>query len=242
MGQSGGRRPGGQVGSRRLRRGRHHTDAHPRHGPARGLRRGGRPGPEAREDPPVRPRVQHPLRADRAPGGGGRRHGGPQGPGTRDEEAVRGRLRRPQPRGGPSGRLGPRQGDGPRNSQGPGLRAGWGHRDHHQGRDRERPLRGAGRPLRGRRPAHPTGLQGADRGRLPARARLLRGAERAEAHRRRHLQGGNQRHVRRRLGHRKVRRDDNGPRDRRRPRRGEHEGGPEGDQGRQLREGLDRRV
>jgi ketol-acid reductoisomerase len=69
---------------------------------------------------------------------------------------------------GPELRRQSRPGEGPRHREGPRLRQSRGHRDDLQGRDRERPLRGAGGPLRGGRPAHQEGLQGAHGRWVPA--------------------------------------------------------------------------
>ena len=52
------------------------------------------PGLDAGQDPDVRPRVQHPLRRDRAAGGRGRLHGGAQVARAPGAERVRGRPRR----------------------------------------------------------------------------------------------------------------------------------------------------
>ncbi len=57
-------------------------------------------------------------------------------------------------------------------------------RDDLQGGDRDRPVRGAGAPVRWRLGAHQGGLRDARGGGLPAGARLLRDDARAQAHRR----------------------------------------------------------
>ena len=96
-------------------------------------------------------------------------------------------------RAGAGRRLPGRLGQGPR--PGPGLRqgrrlhAGRRHRDHVQGRDRDRPLRRADHPLRRRLAPDQGRLRDPGGGRLPARGRLLRVHARDEAHRRPLLPG-----------------------------------------------------
>ena len=75
-----GRRPEGDDRGRGRQVGRHRDDAHQRRGPGRRLQEGHRPQPGGGQCPGLRPRLQHPLPADRAPQGRGRVHGCPQGP------------------------------------------------------------------------------------------------------------------------------------------------------------------
>ena len=82
------------------------------------------------------------------------------------------------------------------------------HRDHLQGRDRDRPVRRAGRALRRRERAGPRRLRDPGRRRLPAGDRLLRVPARAEADRGPHLRARHQRHALLDLRHRRVRRHD----------------------------------
>ena len=63
------------------------------------------------------------------------------------------------------------------------------HRDHLQGRVRDRPVRRTGRPLRRARRAHQGRVRDAHRGRLPAGDGVLRVRPRGEAHRRPDLPG-----------------------------------------------------
>ena len=175
-------------------------------GPARRLLQGDRPEPDGRQGPGLLPRVQHPLRPDRPAQGRRRLHGRAQGAGASRPPGLRGgrgRSRLVRRRAG-------RDGQGPRPRHRPRLRhrlgPGGDPRDDLQGRDRDRPLRRAGRPLRRRLRARQGRVRDADRGRLPARDRLLRVHARAEAHRRPPLPGRPELHEIFRQRHRRVRR------------------------------------
>ena len=76
-----------------------------------------------------------------------------------------------------------------------------------RGRDRDRPLRRAGRAVRRARRAHPQRLRDARRSRVPARVGVLRDAARGEADRRPHLRGRHRGDELLDLRHRRVRRD-----------------------------------
>ena len=137
---------GGRVGQRRDAAG-----ARSAHG--RPLSNRHRPQPRPRRRPAVRPRVQHPLRGDRAARRRRRAHGGPQGTGTSGQAHLHRRLRGAVPAGRPSGRH--RQGQRPRPLLRLGHRRDQGRRaaDDFQRRDRDRPVRRAGDPLRRPRPS-----------------------------------------------------------------------------------------
>ena len=79
-------------------------------------------------------------------------------------------------------------------------------RDHLQGRDRDRPVRRAGRPLRRRQRARPGRLRDARRGRLRPADGLLRVPARAQADRRPDVREGPGRDALLDLQHRRVRR------------------------------------
>ena len=167
--------------------GRRRDDRRAGHRPEGRLRRRHRPQPAARRAPDVRPRVQHPVRADPAGGERGRRHGRAEGPGPpaplrlragrRRAGAVRGRAGRHRHRPGADPGLRPRH----------RLHARGRPRDHLQGGDRDRPVRRAGPPLRRRVGPREGRVRDARRGRLPAGARLLRDHARAQAHRGPHV-------------------------------------------------------
>ena len=99
------------------------------------------------------------------------------------------------------------------------------HRDHLPRRDRDGPLRRAGRALRRPHLAHEGRLRDAGRGGLRARDGLLRVHPRGEADRRSHLRGRHREHALLGLEHRRVRRlrEPGATRDRRRD-QGTHEG------------------
>ncbi len=88
-----------------------------------------------------------------------------------------------------------------------GGRAG-DHRDHLQGRVRDRPLRRAGRPLRRRHRAGPRRLRDPGRGRVRPAPRLLRVPARAQADRRPDVREGHPGDALLDLQHRRVRRHD----------------------------------
>ncbi len=131
-----------------------------------------RPGPAA----DVRPRLQHPLRADRPAGHRRRRHGRPEGP------------RPPAPQRVPAGGGVPALFAVHRDASGTarartlayaralGSHPGRRPRDDLRRGDRDRPVRRAVRPVRWHGGPRQDGLRDARRGRLPARARLLRDA------------------------------------------------------------------
>ena len=182
-----GTRPGGRP--RRAERGRgrvggrRHHDAHSR--PGRPGHLPGRRGPGARpgQDPDVRPRVQHPLRRDRAAGRRGCEHGGPQVAGPPGAERVRGGPGRAGAGGRASGReragAGQRAGLRGRHRLHPRRR----HPDHLPRGDRDRSFRRAGRAVRRRHRPGQGGVRDPDGGRLPAGDGLLRVPPRAQADR-----------------------------------------------------------
>ena len=95
---------------------------------------------------------------------------------------------------------------------GAGLRQGhrrpacrW-HQDHVHRRDRDRPVRRAGRAVRRRLAAGDVRLRDPGRGRLPARGRLLRVPARAQADRRPHVRGRHRQAALVGVRHRRVRR------------------------------------
>ena len=102
--------------------------------------------------------------------------------------------------------------------KGRGLHPRRRHRDHLQGRDRDRPLRRADHPLRRRLPPDQGRLRDPGGGGLPARGRLLRVHARDEADRRPLLPGRPRLHALLGLRHRRVRRLHPGPAHHRRPR------------------------
>ena len=134
-------------GGRRQPRRRDH-DPRPRREAPRGV--GGR-GPRrrrGRQPPALRPWLLHPLRRGGAPARRGRRAGGAQGPGPSRAPSVHRGLGRSRPDRDPPGRHRQRQGPGARLRARHRQHAGRRDRDHLQGRDRDRPLRRAGRPVR----------------------------------------------------------------------------------------------
>ena len=148
------------------------------------LRRGDRAAPARRPPPDVRARLQHPLRADRPARHRRRRDDRAEGPGPPAPLGLPGGRRRPGPVRRPSRpvrhRARPRPGLRPGDRVDPGGRP----RDDLRRGDRDRPVRGAGGPVRRHGGAHQDGLRDPGRGRLPARARLLRDDARAQADRR----------------------------------------------------------
>ena len=216
-------------------------DPRPGHGPEGGLRRRDRAEPPARPAADVRPRLQHPVRADQAAGrrstsGWSRR----RGPATSSasvyaagggvpalfavEQDASGTARARTLAYARGARLDPRRRP----------------RDDVQGGDRDRPLRRAGAPVRRRLGADQGRVRDARRGRLPARARLLRDDARAEADRRPDVPRRPQLHALQRQRHRRVRRLRLRPA-RRRGREGDDEGRPRRHPERLVREPLDRR-
>ena len=175
--------------------------------PEGGLRRRDRAEPAARPAADVRPRLQHPVRADPAAGRHRRRDGRPEGArppaphaSTRQGGGVPALFaveqRRDRHRPGARPRLRPRD----------RLDARRRPRDDVQGGDRDRPVRRAGAPVRRRLGAGQGGVRDARRGRLPAGARLLRDDARAEADRRPDVPRRPELHALQRQRHRRVRR------------------------------------
>ncbi len=181
------------VGCRRRRRARHRRgagqqcctpprrsaarrrhDRHPRHGPGSGSGTRRSPRTCGRHACPLRPRLQHPLRADQPAGRRRRGDGRPEG--TRPPRPLR--LRERRRRAGslrrPPGRHGDRPGARPRLRPGDRQHPGRRPRDDLRRGDRDRPVRRAERPLRGHGCPREDGLRDPRRGRLPARAGLLR--------------------------------------------------------------------
>ncbi len=141
LGQGGSRRPACH-GRRRGGQGReHHHDSRRRPPPGRPVQERHRPSDGPRQDPDVRPRLQHPLRTDRPARRRRRLDDRPQGARPSRARAVHRGSRSARAGRRPSGRL--RQGARDRAGlrAGPGLPQGRRDRDHLQGRDRERPLR-----------------------------------------------------------------------------------------------------
>ena len=123
----------------------------------------------ARRDRPrqpaaVRARLLDPLRPDRAAARGRRGHGRPQGPGPPGAPPVRRGPGRPLPDGRPPGRDRQRPRAGARLREGDRRHPRRGDRDDLQGRDRDRPVRRAGRALRRPHRAGPGGLRDPGRG------------------------------------------------------------------------------
>ena len=159
-----------------------------------------------RQPAAVRSRLLDPLRRGRAAGRRRRRARRPEGPGPPRPPPVHRGLGRSGPDRDPSGRDGQRAGDGAGLRQGHRLHARRRLRDDLQGRDRDRPLRRAGRPLRRRQRAGPGRFRDARRGRLRPADGLLRVPARAQADRRPDVREGSGRHALLDLQHRRVRR------------------------------------
>ena len=236
---------GGRAARRRRRRrgqgGRRDHDPRPRHGPEGRLRHRHRAEPPAGPAADVRPRLQHPLRADRPAGRHRRRDGRAEGPRPPPPQRVPGRRRRPVAVRGPSRRLGHGPPARPRLCPGPRLHPRGRPRDDVRRGDRDRPVRRAVGPLRRHGGAREDVVRDARRGRLPARARLLRDDARAEADRRPAVPRRPQLHALQRQRHRRVRRLRVRPADHRRARPRDDAPGPRRDPGRLVREPLDRR-
>ena len=209
--------------------------------PEGGLRRGDRAEPATRSAADVRPRLQHPVRADRPARDRRRRDDRAQGSGSPAPLGLPRRGRRAGPVRRPSRRVGDRARPRPRLRPGDRLDPGRRPRDDLRRGDRDRPVRRAVRPVRRDRGAGQDGVRDARRGRLPAGARLLRDDARAEAHRRPAVPRRAQLHALQRQRHGRVRRLRVGTADHRRPRPGDHAAGPQGDPGRDVRRALDRR-
>ena len=185
------------------------------------------PEPAPRPAADVRPRLQHPLQADRPAGrrstSGWSPRKGPghlvrsvyqAGGGVPALFAVERDAERDRPRAGPGLR--------PRSRQHPRRRA----RDDLRRGDRDRPVRRAVGPVRRHGRARQDGVRDAGRGRLPAGAGLLRDDARAQAHRRPDVPRRAQLHALQRQRHGRVRRLRQRPADHRRPRSRDDEGGP----------------
>ena len=97
---------------RRGQGGRRRHDPRPRHGPEGGLRRRDRAEPAAGPAADVRPRLQHPVRADRAAGRRRRRDGRAQGSRPPGPQRLPGRRRRARPVRRPSATRAARPGPG----------------------------------------------------------------------------------------------------------------------------------
>ena len=218
QGEGGGRRARRRDG-RRSGRGRT-AGCHPAagSGAAAGLRGRDRVEPRTGRRPPLRARLQHPLRARPAGRGERRDHGRAEGarphrppslhPGARHAGAHRRRAGRERERARAGARLRRRD----------RLRTGRDARDDVQGGDRDRPLRRAVGALRRGDRADQGGIRHARRRGLPARDRLLRVPARAQADRRPDLGGRPLLHALLDLRHRRVRRLRPGPGGDRRPR------------------------
>ena len=115
--------------------------------PGLGVGRQGRD--RRRQHAAVRPRLLDPLRAGRAAAGRRRRVGRPKGPGT-SSAASSSRVGRALPGRGPSGPQRQRAGVALAYAKGIGGTRGGRDRDDVQGRDRDRPVRRAGRAVRRR--------------------------------------------------------------------------------------------
>ena len=201
-------------------------------------------GPNLRAGPPpdVRPRVQHPLRADRpARHRRRRRWSRPRARATCSARSTRpaAACRRCSPSIATSPAR-PATGRWP--TPGRSARRGPASSRRRSPR-RPRPTCSASSRVLcgGDRGAGQDGVRDARRGRLPAGARVLRDDARAEAHRRPDVPRRPQLHALQRQRHRRVRRLRLGAADHRRPRARDHAAGPQGDPGRHVRRPLDRR-
>ncbi len=174
----------------------------------RDLPRADRRRHRARQAAAVRPRLLDPLRRGRAAAGGRRRARRAEGPRPPRAPPVPRGQRRAVPDGGPPGRHRQRARPRARLRQGHRRHARRRDRDDVQGRDRDRPVRRAGRAVRRRQRAGERRLRDARRGRLRPEARVLRVPARAQADRRPHVREGDQRHALLDLQHRRVRRHD----------------------------------
>ncbi len=140
------------------------------------------------------------------PAGRRRRHGRAEGPRPPRPPPVHRRQRRARPGRGRAGRHRQRARARARLREGHRLHPRRRDRDDLQGRDRDRPLRRAGRPLRRRLRARPGRLRDARRGRLRPRDGLLRVPARAQADRRPDVREGPRRDALLDLQHGRVRR------------------------------------
>src|SRR5437764_1434682 len=147
-----GRAAGGGGGAR----GRRDHDARPRPGGAGGVRGRRRSSARARQDAPVRPRVQHPLPRDRASGRGGRRDDRPQISRTPGAQRVPGGSGRAGARRGAPGRERQCLGRCARVCSGDRLRPRGRVRDDVPRGDGDRSVRRADRPVRRRYRADPS--------------------------------------------------------------------------------------
>ena len=155
----------------------------------------------------LRPRLLDPLRRGRAAAGRRRRARRAEGPGPPRPPPVHRGPRRPGPRSR-STRTRPatRQALALAYAQGHRLHARRRHRDDLQGRDRDRPVRRAGRPVRRRLRARAGRLRDARRGRLRPAHGVLRVPARAQADRRPDVREGHRRDALLDLQHGRVRR------------------------------------
>ena len=203
-----GRRSRGHGHRRRCLPRRHRHGPAPRRAPPRRLRGVDQGRDRPRQPPDVRPRVLDPLQGGRGSAGGRRRARRAQGPRPPRPPPVPRGLRRPVPdrdrqerdRPGAAARARLRQG----HRRHPRRR----DRDDVQGRDRDRPVRRAGRALRRRLRARPGRLRDPGRRRLRPQARVLRVPARAQADRRPDVREGHHRDAPLDLQHGRVRRPD----------------------------------
>ena len=220
-GQGRGRRAARHVARRGRRRGRRHHDPAARHRAEGRVRRVRRAEPQRRRHAHVRPRLQHPLRADRASARRGRDDGGAERPRSpRAPDVHRGRRgARPWSR---CTRTRPARlatlALSYANAIG-ATRAGV--LDTTFDEETETDLFGEQVVLCGGLTALVTaGFETLVERGLPARVGLLRVPARAEADRRPHVRAGDRGHALLDLGHRRVRRPDPGPAGHRRRRAG----------------------
>ena len=146
-----------------------------------------------RQPAPVRPRLLDPLRRGRPAAGRRRRAGRAEGPRPPRAPPVPRGLGRARAGRRPSGRDRQRARAHARLCQGHRLHPRRRDRDDLQGRDRDRPVRRAGGPVRRRHRARPRRLRDARRRGLRPAARLLRVPARAQADRRPHVREGDRR-------------------------------------------------
>src|SRR5712691_3884139 len=234
----GPRRP---LRGRRGARGRRHHDARPGPGSARGVR--GRRGssPAAREDAPLRARVQRALPRNRAPGRRGCRDDRSEVPRAPGAQRVPGGTGRAGARRGASGRERQRVGRCARLCRGDRLRPCGRVRDDVPRGDGDRPVRRANRVVRRRDRADPGRFRDSHGRGVRAGDRLLRVHARAEADRGPDVSRRDEVHAVLDQRHRGVRRLYPGP-------EGRDAGGSRGDGAhpgrypvRQLRARVDRR-
>ena len=182
-------------------------DPRPGHRPEGRLRRGDRAEPAGRPPPDVRPRLQHPLRADRSARHRRRRDGRAQGPGPPAPHASTRRAAACR-RCSPS--IATQSGTARDRTLAYARAIGStraGVLETTFAEETETDLFGEqARPVRRHGGARQDGVRDARRGRLPARARLLRDDARAQAHRRPDVPRRPQLHALQRQRHRRVRR------------------------------------